>query len=66
LPKKSGTQAPIIMMSQNRQDKKDRIRSEMDFEVNRQARVEVLGIAEKLNTVSERLADIEESMRTKL
>ena len=54
------------MMSQNRQDKKDRIRSEMDFEVNRHARVEVLGIAEKLNTVSERLADIEESMRTKL
>jgi uncharacterized membrane protein len=54
------------MMSQNRQDKKDRIRSEMDFEVNRHARVEVQGIAEKLNTVSERLADIEESMRTKL
>jgi len=28
-------QAPVIMMSQNRQDKKDRLRSELDFEVNR-------------------------------
>jgi uncharacterized membrane protein len=59
-------QAPVIMMSQNRQDKKDRIRSEMDFDVNRHARVEVQGIAEKLNTVSERIADIEEHMRQKL
>ena len=57
-------QAPIIMMSQNRQDKKDRIRSEMDFEVNRHARVEVQGIAEKLNAVNERIADIEEAIRT--
>jgi len=56
-------QAPIIMMSQNRQDKKDRIRSEMDFEVNRHARVEVQGVAERLNAVSERIADIEEHMR---
>jgi len=56
-------QAPIIMMSQNRQDKKDRIRSDMDFEVNRHARVEVQGIAEKLNAVCERIADIEESIR---
>jgi len=59
-------QAPIIMMSQNRQDKKDRIRSEMDFDVNRHARVEVQGIAEKLNAVSDRIADIEERMRQKL
>ncbi|HEX8892198.1 MAG TPA: DUF1003 domain-containing protein [Terriglobales bacterium] len=58
-------QAPIIMMSQNRQDKKDRIRSEMDFEVNRHARVEVQGIAEKLNAICERIADIEESIRTR-
>src|SRR5437867_8725076 len=30
-------QAPIIMMSQNRQDKKDRLRSELDYDVNRRA-----------------------------
>ena len=28
-------QAPVIMMSQNRQDTKDRVRSELDFDVNR-------------------------------
>jgi hypothetical protein len=37
----------------------------MDFEVNRHARVEVQGIAEKLNVICERIADIEESVRTK-
>jgi uncharacterized membrane protein len=59
-------QAPIIMMSQNRQDKKDRIRSEMDFDVNRHARVEIQGLAEKLNDVGDRIADIEESLRRKV
>jgi uncharacterized membrane protein len=58
-------QAPVIMMSQNRQDHKDRIRSEMDFEVNRHARTEIQGIAQKLNYVGDRIADIEELLRTK-
>jgi uncharacterized membrane protein len=56
-------QAPIIMMSQNRQDKKDRIRSEMDFDVNRHARTELQGVAQKLNEISERLADMEDNLR---
>ena len=30
-------QAPVIMMSQNRQDTKDRLRGELDFDVNRRA-----------------------------
>ena len=30
-------QAPVIMMSQNRQDAKDRLRGELDFDVNRRA-----------------------------
>src|SRR5581483_9565563 len=34
-------QAPVIMMSQNRQDKKDRLRSELDYDVNRRAEVEI-------------------------
>src|SRR6266702_7013608 len=33
-------QAPVIMMSQNRQDTKDRLRGELDFEVNRRAESE--------------------------
>ena len=32
-------QAPVIMMSQNRQDVKDRVRSELDFDVNRRAEI---------------------------
>jgi CRP/FNR family cyclic AMP-dependent transcriptional regulator len=42
-------QAPIIMMSQNRQDKKDRLRSELDFDVNRRAESEIQGLAHKIN-----------------
>src|SRR6266699_3525457 len=34
-------QAPVIMMSQNRQDTKDRLRSELDFDVNRRAESEI-------------------------
>ena len=58
-------QAPVIMMSQNRQDKKDRLRSELDFEVNRHARTELQGVAQKLNSVGDRIADIEELLRTR-
>jgi uncharacterized membrane protein len=34
-------QAPVIMMSQNRADAKDRIRSELDYQVNRKAEMEI-------------------------
>jgi len=34
-------QAPVIMMSQNRQDTKDRLRGELDYDVNRRAESEV-------------------------
>ena len=52
-------QAPIIMMSQNRQDAKDRLRSELDFAVNRKAEAEIIQLAAKLNRVQDRLEDIE-------
>jgi len=52
-------QAPIIMMSQNRQDAKDRVRSELDFAVNRKAEAEIIQLAAKLNRVQDRLEDIE-------
>ena len=35
-------QAPIIMMSQNRQDAKDRVRSELDYQVNLKAETEIM------------------------
>ncbi len=42
-------QAPIIMMSQNRQDAKDRVRSEADYRVNVRAMVEIAELHEKLD-----------------
>ncbi len=56
-------QAPVIMMSQNRQDTKDRLRSELDFDVNRRAEVEIQGLARKLNLLDEKVGDIYESLR---
>ncbi len=56
-------QAPVIMMSQNRQDRKDRVRSELDYAVNRRAEMEIQGLAHKLNLMGEQLGDIEEAMR---
>lgn len=56
-------QAPVIMMSQNRQDKKDRLRGELDYDVNRRAHKEIQGLAHKLNLLGERLGDMEELLR---
>jgi len=58
-------QAPVIMMSQNRQDKKDRLRGELDFDVNRRAHSEIQGLANKINLLGDRLGDIEDVLRTK-
>ncbi len=59
-------QAPIIMMSQNRQDTKDRLRGELDYDVNRRAEVEIQGLARKLNLLGEKIGDVEEILREKL
>jgi uncharacterized membrane protein len=55
-------QAPVIMMSQNRQDTKDRLRGELDYEVNRRAEVEVQGLSRKLNLINDKLDDLEEAL----
>jgi CRP/FNR family cyclic AMP-dependent transcriptional regulator len=59
-------QAPVIMMSQNRQDKKDRVRSELDFDVNRRAETEIQDLARKLNLVHEKMGDLEELVRERV
>ncbi|MGB9031418.1 MAG: DUF1003 domain-containing protein [Acidobacteriaceae bacterium] len=51
-------QAPVIMMSQNRQDTRDRVRSELDFDVNRRAETEIQGLSKKLNLLDEHVGDI--------
>lgn len=58
-------QAPIIMMSQNRQDKKDRLRNELDFDVNRRARSEIQGLARRINLLYDKIEDMEEMLRGK-
>jgi uncharacterized membrane protein len=51
-------QAPVIMMSQNRQDTKDRLRGELDYDVNRRAESEIQGLARRLNALDDKLSDI--------
>lgn len=60
----AAVQAPVIMMSQNRQDAKDRLRSELDFEVNRRAETEIQGLARKVNLLDEKIDDLAELLRT--
>ncbi len=59
-------QAPVIMMSQNRQDTKDRLRGELDFDVNRRAESEIQGLARKLNMLGDKLEDVEVLIREKV
>jgi len=57
-------QAPIIMMSQNRQEAKDRLRSQHDYQVNLKAELEIRHLHEKVDHLLshqwERLAQIQE------
>ncbi len=59
-------QAPVIMMSQNRQDKKDRLRGELDYDVNRRAETEIQGLARKMNLLGDKIEDVEELLRKEL
>lgn len=45
----AGFQAPIILMSQNRQDSKDRMRSEHDYQLNLKAELQIRHLNEKLD-----------------
>ncbi len=58
-------QAPVIMMSQNRQDTKDRLRSELDFDVNRRAAADIQGLARKLNALGDKIGDLDDLLRSK-
>jgi len=42
-------QAPVIMMSQNRQEARDRLRSENDYRVNLKAELEIRHLSEKMD-----------------
>jgi len=51
-------QAPVIMMSQNRQDTKDRVRSELDYQVNRRAEAEIQSLSQRMSLLMDKMEDI--------
>jgi CRP/FNR family transcriptional regulator, cyclic AMP receptor protein len=57
-------QAPVIMMSQNRQDTKDRLRGELDYDVNRRAAADIQALAAKMNRLSEKVDDLDDLIRS--
>ena len=59
-------QAPVIMMSQNRQDTKDRLRGELDYAVNRRAESEIQSLSRKLHALGDKMGDVEDLLREKL
>jgi CRP/FNR family transcriptional regulator, cyclic AMP receptor protein len=59
-------QAPVIMMSQNRQDTKDRVRGELDYDVNRRAEFEIQALSNKLNLLNDKLGDVDDLLREQL
>ena len=62
----AAVQAPIIMMSQNRTDKKDRVRSEMDYDVNRRSEAEIQRLSEKLHLIGDQIDDVSDLVRQRL
>ena len=60
----AAVQAPVIMMSQNRQEAKDRIRAQHDYQINLKAELEIRHLHEKLDHLLshqwERLVQIQE------
>jgi CRP/FNR family cyclic AMP-dependent transcriptional regulator len=59
-------QAPVIMMSQNRQDTKDRVRGELDYDVNVRAESEIQTLSHKLNLLSDKIGDVDDLLREQL
>jgi uncharacterized membrane protein len=51
----SAAQAPIILMSQNRQGEKDRLQAKKDFEINLKAELEILDLHNKIDQLNEKL-----------
>ena len=58
-------QAPVIMMSQNRQAAKDRLAASLDYETNLRAELDILRLHEKLDgVILDRLAALEAKIDT--
>jgi CRP/FNR family cyclic AMP-dependent transcriptional regulator len=59
-------QAPVIMMSQNRQDTKDRVRGELDYDVNRRAEAGIQTLSNRLNLLNDKIGDVDDLLRQQL
>lgn len=63
----AAVQAPVIMMSQNRQAEKDRVTAAHDYEVNLKAELEIMSLHEKLDRMrDEQLAALMEDQQRQL
>jgi uncharacterized membrane protein len=63
----AGMQAPIIMMSQNRQGEKDRLRADLDYQVNLKNELSLTEVLRRLDVIeSERLPKLFDEQNTKL
>ena len=61
----AGMQAPIIMMSQNRQGEKDRLRADLDYQVNLKNELSLTEVLRRLDVLeSERLPKLFDDLRT--
>jgi uncharacterized membrane protein len=50
--------AIFVMVSQNRQSEKDRLRTDLDYQVNVRAQEEILRISARLGSIENRLGDL--------
>ena len=58
-------QAPIIMMSQNRQAARDRVQASHDYEVNLKAEIEIMALHEKMDELRQKdLQDLITSLKS--
>jgi len=63
----AGLQAPIIMMSQNRQSEKDRLRADLDYQVNLKNELSLAEVLRRLDVIeSERLPKLFEEQSARL
>ena len=63
----AGMQAPIIMMSQNRQGEKDRLRADLDYQVNLKNELSLAEVLRRLDVLeSERLPKLIDDMRAQI
>ena len=58
-------QAPLIMMSQNRQEEKDRQRAENDYKVNLKTEIMIEDLYDKVNAILARQSALEKQLRAK-